>query len=174
MLSLKMNTPLLGTALSSGTDVWTAGFLTDLGHRFNFGGTFFVEPQVTLAYAKTNIDNINSLATLGANLNWGNGESFRGALGARVGTLSQFGAYRYEAAVTGRVWDEFLDGNNTVSITGTSLLFGDNFKGTYGELKADMNVVNLGTNWSYFVNASGKFNSDFYTITGKGGVRYQW
>src|SRR5262249_1504420 len=96
-------------------DVTTWGVIGNLGYRFNFGPTFF-EPIGTLTYARTNVDNINNLG--GTTVNFGNGDSFRGAIGARLGTQfnNWWAGHTSEAWILGRAWDEFAGNNNTVDL----------------------------------------------------------
>jgi hypothetical protein len=62
----------------------------------------------------------------------------------------------------------------TLGLVGSNLFLDDQFAKVYGEFIGQLNVTSKGTGWSAFTNASVQFNSDFVTVTGKGGVRYQW
>ena len=177
-LNLSVDTPaFIPVGLGSlSTDVWTAGAIGEVGYRFNWGVTgWFVEPHLILGYAKTNIDDLNFASQLGSNVNWGNGDSLRGAIGARVGALHLTATgYRIEGSVVGRIWDEFLGDNNTIDITAANLALGPGSLGAFGELKGIVNFANPRTGWGGFVNAGVKANDDFYVATVKGGIRYEW
>ena len=60
--------------------------------------------------------------------------------------------------------------------SGPSLTLEDNFNHgkAYGEIKGGIDVLSLGVGWSGFANVGVKFNSEFTTLTGKGGVSYNW
>src|SRR5262249_3108941 len=104
------------------------------------------------------------------------GESFRGAIGARVGTTMLSGpVYRVDASLTGKVWDEFTSSTNVLlNTTGGTLTLDDPRGRVFGEVAGLIDVGNIANNWSGFIDTSVKFNNDFTTVTTKGGVRKQW
>jgi hypothetical protein len=183
LLRLQINTPWLVSSPDSvnfaGTSVGmnTVGGIGNIGYRFDTGGYFF-EPIGTLTYSVTHIDSFNAEQVLGANINFGNGESLRGALGGRVGLElpSVIPGHSMEAWIMGRVWDEFLGNNNSVDIqnAGPDAILVDNFQKVFGEVKGGVTLVTPVAGWSGFVDAGVKFNDQFNTVTAKGGINYQW
>ena len=164
-------------------DVTTWGVIGNLGYRFNFGstsfGSAFLEPIGTLTYAQTNIDDINN-GLLGTNIHFGKGDSFRGAIGARLGTQlpNWWAGHISEAWILGRVWDEFAGDNNTVDLLNPGAPFAvadDNIHNkAFGEVKGGLDLIAMGAGWSAHVNGGAKFNDDFTSWNAKGGVSYKW
>jgi outer membrane autotransporter protein len=178
-LRLSVDTPLLASqGIDLGhVDVTTWGVIGNLGYRFNFGPAFF-EPIGTLTYARVDIDNINN-TLLGTNLNFGNGDSFRGAIGARLGTrFNWWAGHTNEAWILGRVWDEFAGNNNTVDLLNPGVpitVADDTFRHkAFGEVKAGLDFIAFGAGWSAHVNGGAKFGDDFTIWNAKGGVNYKW
>lgn len=182
LLRLSLNTPsLLGSSSSMpwgpSVDMNTVGGIGNIGYRFQ-AGPYFLEPIGTMTYSQSHIDTVDAWQALGANVNFGNGESFRGAVGGRVGmeVPTIIPGHVVEAWIMGRVWDEFLGNNNTVDIVngGPDAILIDNFQKVFGEVKGGFTVVTLASGWSGFANVGVKFNDQFTTVTAKGGVNYQW
>jgi outer membrane autotransporter protein len=125
------------------------------------------------AWARADIDNL----TVGdVTTSFSDVESMRGALGLRVGAgLFETAAMRVEGSLLGRIWHEF-SGDAKVHFldVGDALALTDSFEGTFGEVKAGLDIFSKGSGWGGFVNGSVKFNDDFTTTTVKGGIRYQW
>jgi outer membrane autotransporter protein len=175
-LSLRFTAPDLGYGHLPKSDVRTLGWIGTFGYRWDIG-RLFLEPQGTLAYAKTTIDNLNVAELVGADVKFGSGNSFRGAIGGRVGAeVANWSGRRMEASITGRVWNEFLGDKNSVTLVTDSgnLVLSDRFTKTFGEVKAGVDVFGLPGSWSGFVNAGVKWNNEFYTVTAKGGLSYKW
>jgi outer membrane autotransporter protein len=156
-------------------DANNIGGLANAGYRFNWSAAY-LEPVATLGYVQTHIDGFNALGTSGTTVAFNNGESFRGAVGARVGTtMWSSPAYRVDGSITGKVWDEFTSRTGVVlNTTGGALTLDDPRGRSYGEVAGLLNVGNVADNWSGFVDTSVKFNNEFTTLTAKGGVRKQW
>jgi hypothetical protein len=179
ILNMQLNTALGGLNGTGGPSVGldTVGGIGEAGYRFSFGQTF-LEPIGTLTYAQTHIDGVNALNQWGANVNFGDGEDFRGAAGSRLGVTlpGVFGGRVLEAWILGRVWDEFLSNGNVVDLLngGPEVTVNDNIGNVYGEVKGGLTLVSLGRGWSGFADAGVKFNNQFDTVTAKGGVNYQF
>ena len=176
---LRLSIDMPGVVANGGdfghVDVTNWGAIGNLGYRFNFGPAFF-EPIGTLTYARSDVDNVN---LLGTTLNFGNGDSFRGAIGARLGTqFNWWAGHTSEAWILGRVWDEFAGNNNTVDILnpGVPITVADNtfHHKAFGEAKAGLDFISLGRGWSAHVNGGAKFGDDFTIWNAKGGVSYKW
>src|SRR5262249_49833919 len=93
-------------------DVTTWGGRIEAGYAWPLGANAFIEPVGSLAYGRTSFDNLvvpgGSNATADAN-------TFRGSLGARLGTTATTQYYKVKLAIEGRVWDEF-DGKTDTSL----------------------------------------------------------
>jgi outer membrane autotransporter protein len=158
-------------------NVTTWGVIANIGQRFD-QGAWFVEPIATLTYARTKVDDLN-LALLGTNVSFGNGESFRGAIGARFGALlPMWQGHRVEASITARVWDEFAGNSNTATFVNPGPDLGpltDNFTKVFGEVKGGIDVFSTGPGgWGAFINGGVKFNNDTTAVTAKAGATYTW
>ena len=178
LLNASLNFPTLAAfgAQSDSTHATNIGGMANTGYRWELGGrwaNWYVEPIATLTYVSTHI---GDLSIAGLKANFPNGESFKGAAGLRVGDIWMSNAlYEVDTSITGKVWDQFHTSNGvTLGLVGSNLFLDDQFAKVYGEFIGQLNVTSKGTGWSAFTNASVQFNSDFVTVTGKGGVRYQW
>ncbi len=174
LLKMSWSAPTLGGFGFSApeSDANSYGVMVDTGYRIFDNGAFFFEPLGSFAWVRTSIDSIN---VLGTSLNFGDSDSVRGSLGGRLGFASMWGATKVEASITGRVWHEFDDPNPLQVVTSGPLLqIQDQFTGTYGDVNGTLNFIGLTSGWSTFANGGVKFNSDFTTVSAKGGFRYQW
>jgi len=179
-LTMKTDMPALASAGFGGlpnADLWTYGFVGNVGYRWDFRNNFFFEPLGTLVYAKTHFNNLSTLQGLGADINFADGESLRGAIGARAGvSIPNWGGRRVEVSILGRAWDELKNDNNGVTLVsqGGNVELTDNFTKSFGEVKAGIDVFGRPGQWGAFLNAGVKFNDQFYTVTAKGGFNYQF
>nr|WP_255607960.1 autotransporter outer membrane beta-barrel domain-containing protein [Ancylobacter sp. Lp-2] len=176
ILDLDYSAPTLGDVGYTGesTDATSLGFVLDTGYRIAWTDKLFVEPVATLAYVSTGIDDLVGLS--GNTVQFHDGESLRGAIGARVGgRLYETDAYWMEASAVGRLWYEF-DGDNRVTLLNTGLPFSvsDDFDGAFGEIGGNLNWFAKTSGWNGFVNANVKFNGDFTSGTALTGLRYKW
>lgn len=176
-LSMDYNAPTLAGIgyFGKSTDARNVGFALDTGYRlYTWANGGFVDGLATLTYVNTNISN---LAIAGNTfVDFGNNDSLRGSLGARVGgQIYDAATYKVQASVTGRLWYEFL-GDNAVTIFNPGVPFGtvDNFDGLFGEVGVGFNVFAKDSGWNSFVNADVKFGDNYTAGSAKGGVRYQW
>jgi hypothetical protein len=149
------------------------GAQLDLGKRFAFSPTAFLEPLGSVSYLSTSIDHV----TVGtANVDFGTNTSARGSLGLRAGTtaLSSNGA-NVDLSLTGRIWDAF-DSDNKAVITsaGTPLTVTDRFGGVFGEVQGNVALSSADSAWSGFASAGVKFKSGFTSETLTLGIRYRW
>ena len=170
-LTLSFNTPIAGLVLPE-TDVRNLGFIGNVGYRWDWG-RFFSEPIATLTYVKTHIDDV--LPT-GARLTWNDGESLRGAIGARTGVafLGWWGK-RVEASITARLWDEWRSSNSVLlQAAGGAAELSDTFRGAFWEVKGNVDFLSIAPGWSGFFNAGVKWNDEFHTVNAKAGVNYKW
>jgi outer membrane autotransporter protein len=180
LLSYQTSFPTLatfGAGQANGTAT-SLGGLANIGYRRDFvDGLFhfneYIEPIGTLSYVSTQFDTIN---LAGATANFQNGESFRGALGLRVGSIFlNTPTYEADASITGKYWRQFETVNGvTLADAGPDLTLNDPYPRQFGEVAGQINVTNKGSGWSAFANAYTKFATDFTIVGVKGGVRYQW
>ena len=148
--------------------------LGDVGIHADFGRGF-LEPQATLAYTRTSIDTLG-LPAAGLNIGFGDQDTFRGALGARLGTTIANGpAHTATFSLIARVWDQF-QGNNSADIVniGAPLVLADRFTGLFGEVTGHFDWITKRSGWGAFLAGGVKFNRDFTTTTARGGVSYQF
>ena len=147
------------------------GIRYDTGYRFNLGQGFFVDPQGTIAWVNTDMDNFKLFNTP---VNFSNGESVRGSLGGRVGYSWLWGASVVEPFFDGKVWQEF-EGDNKVALTsaGHKLTFKDQVDQTWGELGGGVNVF-TGANSSIFVKADALVGGSLDGFNVRGGGRIAW
>lgn len=176
ILSMDLTAPGLPGigALGKSTDVTNLGFTIDTGYRVKWSPDWFIEPLATLSYVNTDISDM--VFVPGTVASWGDNDSLRGSVGARLGGKAfATDTYWMEASVTGRLWYEFL-GDNAVTIfnPGTPFIATDNFNGLFGEVGGSVNVFSKVTGWNGFLNASVLFNDSYTAGSARGGVRYQW
>ena len=154
----------------------TWGVLSNVGYRFE-AGRYFIEPLGTFSVAEDRIGAL-SLPGAGLNANFGTGDAFNVAGGARAGGMLMDDHFHYlEASLTTRVWDRISEKSNVnftsiPALPGTAFTLQDKFVGAYGEVELGLDWIDRVSGWSAFVNADAKFNNNFSTLTGKGGLRY--
>lgn len=150
----------------------TAGyhFVLDRGHS----GHTYLEPLLSLTYTQTNMDKV---ALLGTDIDFDSGKTFRGGIGARLGTLmGEKQSFYLDGSITGQYWDEFTNSTNVIlSTMGPALSLNDEGrKKGFGQVTGMLDIADGNSGWSGFINGGAKFNSEFTTVELKGGVRYQW
>lgn len=176
-LSMDYKAPTLFGAgyFGQSTNATNLGFVVDAGYRFfRWGSSGFVDALGTLSYVNTNISDLALVP--GTLVDFGNNDSLRGSVGARVGSqIADGGTYRVEASLTGRLWYEFL-GDNAITLFNPGVPFStaDNFDGLFGEVGAGVNIFGKDNGWNGFANAALKFGDSYTAGSAKGGVRYQW
>lgn len=156
----------------------TYGALSTAGYHFvldrEHSGHTYLEPLISLTYTQTNMD---KLTLLGTGIDFNSGNTFRGALGARLGTLmGEKKSFYLDGSITAQYWDEFTNSTNVIlSTMGPALSLNDEGrKKGFGQVTGMLDIADGDSGWSGFVNGGAKFNSDFTTVELKGGVRYQW
>jgi outer membrane autotransporter protein len=176
-LSLHVNLP----GLASSPNPWTAsgdvrnwGGQIEAGYAVPIGASAFVEPVGSLSYARTSFDDLALPG--GAVQQFGDADSFRGSLGARIGTTASYQYYKIKLALEGRVWDEWDGKTNTALIFAGSpdFLNQNKIDGVYGEIKGEANLFAVGDHLSAFLNAGVKWKSRYQSTTVTLGARYQW
>jgi hypothetical protein len=158
----------------SGDSSYTSvGVSADMGYRFGFATGWFIEPKATLAYVNTSFDDVD---ILGAGVSFEDGDSLRGRLGGRLGTTIDNGTRLITPYIEASVWNEF-DGDYGASfydIGGTPSV-GYDAGGTYGEVVAGADIVNVGAGWSAFGKGAVQFGDDeMLGFSGNLGLRKSW
>jgi len=164
---LDMDYSALG--IDASASVLSLGAMANAGYRMEMGG-FFLEPNGTVAMLNSSIDDISAG---GASVAFSDGNSLRAGAGIKLGTTLQTGELTTELAVSGKLWNEFVDANEvTVSDgLGTDVTFSDDISGAFAELRATATAYSDDRSLSAFATAGTKFNEDFTTVDGKVGVR---
>jgi hypothetical protein len=162
-------------------DANTWGVMASAGYHITLGGgnaagldQTYLEPIVTIATTSSNLGNFSALGT---SADFNNGDTTRGAFGARLGTVLMSGGDTFvDGSIGGRYWQEFSSNTAaTVSSAGPSLVFDDNARNKgYGEVTANLTFAGQDSPWSGYVNGGAQFNSQSTTVELRGGVRYQW
>jgi hypothetical protein len=181
LLNLQAGLPFTGGQAFSNASVSvnTVGGVWNTGYHYKWN-QYFVEPAVVLTYSTTQIGALNNLAPLGALIRFGNGEDFRGGFGGRAGVEvpNWVGGHIFQASVTGRVWNQFnSNGGRTVDIIsgGVGQTLGDYTLGAvYGEVKGNLALMPIFGGWSAYLSGGAKFNQQFTSWTGRGGIGYRW
>ncbi|MGI9483283.1 MAG: autotransporter outer membrane beta-barrel domain-containing protein [Hyphomicrobiales bacterium] len=168
VMDLKYKLPTVG---SSSSDVFNYGIVADTGYRMG-DENGFIEPVASFVWLESDIDPYN---IAGSTVLFNDVSSVRLGGGARAGTgwRTEDGGLT-ELSIVGRVWNEF-EGNYVTSIrsNGQNFVATDNIDGVFGEVTGYFNWM-MDQQTSMFVKAGSKFNSDFYTVTGMVGVRYNF
>jgi len=156
----------------------TYGALSSAGYHFvldrDHTGQTYLEPLITLSYTQSNIDKFTALGTTA---NFSDGATFRGAAGARLGTLmGQKDSFYLDGSITAQYWEEFTNSTSVLlSTLGPALVLDDKDREKgYGQVTGMLDIADGDSGWSGFLNGGAKFNSQFTTVELKGGVRYQW
>jgi len=151
----------------------TIGVVADVGYRFGLATGWFIEPKATLAYISTDFD---SMDVLGTGVEFDDGNSLRGRLGARAGTTIDNGGSLITPYVEASVWNEF-DGDYTAAFTGIGATPTVSYDvgGTYGEVAAGADFMNVGSGWSAYAKGSVQFGEDdMLGLGGNLGFRKTW
>ena len=166
-----------GTILS--TQVLSWGVQLESGLRFPLGGGLFVEPLVGLSWVQTQYDDMEIPADdptrprIGVEFD--DPASFRGSLGGRLGWDQDYGSFRTQLSLLGKMVEEF-DGENVVILhnPGPDAELVDDFSGRFTEFGVGASVYSASGTVSGFVNFGGKFGDDYEAKTGSIGVRVNW
>ena len=168
LLSVDYKTSFLGAKASP--DVNSFGVRYDTGYRFNMGRGFFVDPQGTIAWVESDMDNVTLLNTV---VNFSDGESVRGRLGGRVGYSTMWGATVVEPFFVGSFWHEFEGDNQATLTSGAKIALKDELDDSWGELGGGVNFF-TGPRTSLFVKGDALVGGDLEGWNVKGGGRLAW
>lgn len=175
-LSLDFTAPSLASFgyFGQSTDVTSLGVVIDTGYRFAWGASAWFEPVATFTYVNSSIDNLALVPGTWADFQ--DGDSVRGAIGARVGgKMYDAATYWLEASATGRLWYEFAGDNSALIYNpGLPFLANDTFDGAFGEFTGSLNLFSKENGFNGFVNGRVFFNDAYTAGSAILGVRYQW
>ena len=163
------------TAEISGTNI---GAQLNAGYRFDVTERVFFEPIGTLSYVRSNLD---TTSVYNGSVDFDDGDSFRGRLGAQFGlnwmsgdtTIRPFGAVS--------LWHEF-EGDNSVTLNsgGSSWSIADNAVEDWWQFGLGVEVVNA-NGFSAFVRADYSIagnpinqNSEYTVAAFRGGLRWSF
>jgi len=156
---------------SANTNSNTYGLRFDTGYRFSLAQGFFIDPEGTLAWANTNVDNISLLA---ANANFGSQDSFRGRLGGRIGASWAGAGGIFEPFAEASVWHEFEGDNGAALASGPLVLaLTDSIDDTWGEVGGGINWFN-DSGASVFFKGDALVGGDLTGFNLRGGGRIGW
>jgi outer membrane autotransporter protein len=147
------------------------GAQAEVGFRLG-SDTFFVEPIATIAYVRTNL---NDLGVQNAVIDFRNADGFRGKLGARLGaSIAGSGANAVVLYAGGNYVHEFRDDDNIDFISGgQTIRIANGPRGDYGEGMIGVNIS--ATNMvSGFIEANGAKGSEFDAFGGRAGLRIRF
>jgi hypothetical protein len=153
------------------SDFTSVGGIIDMGYRFGMGSTAFFEPLASLSYVKTSIDDGE---VLGTDINFEDGESLQGRLGARLG--ASFGdSMKSELFIEASAWNEFMGEYDAhLGSNGYTVDTDADTSGLYGEVAAGANVFGADGKWNGFLTGAVQFGDDFIGYSGNAGLRYNW
>jgi hypothetical protein len=166
-----------GTILS--TELKSVGAQIEAGWRLPVMAAAFVEPLASASYVRTMFDDVfmrsADAVRPGVNASFEDGASLRASLGARLGLDQDYGPWRAQYSLLGRMWNEFDGETNLVLESGgpeAPLL--DEFTGQFSEFGVGVSLYGFGDAFSGFANFGGKFGDDYRSQKGSVGVRVQW
>jgi outer membrane autotransporter protein len=156
-------------AIDVDADVFNYGVYGNVGYRMA-RGTAFIEPLVSGAYVHTSVDDV---ASAGHSVSFDDGSSARLGAGVRVGAqFASAGGMITEAALLGRIWNEFGDDNSvTVSDGVNTATFSDDIDGVFGEVTGTLTFKSANSGWSGFISGTGQFGSDYQSYGANAGLR---
>ncbi|MGY6552540.1 MAG: autotransporter outer membrane beta-barrel domain-containing protein [Erythrobacter sp.] len=147
------------------------GAQAEVGFRLG-SDKFFVEPLATVAYVRTNL---NDLEVQNSVVDFRNADGFRGKLGARLGTsIAGSGENAIVLYAGGNYVREFRDDDQIDFINGgQTITIANGPRGDYGEGMIGINIS--ATNMvSGFIEANGAKGSDFDAFGGRAGLRIRF
>ena len=176
--TLKYNTLTYFGINEQTVEAETWGVSSSTGYHANLGGgadAAFVEPLLTVAYTSSNFGN---LPATGSMATFNDSNTFRGALGARLGSgLFDVGASVANVSITGNYWNEFTNDTSATMVTSSgvpALTLSDQRAKHYGEVTGQLNIDEKRTGWSGFIEGGAKFSSQFTSVELSGGVSFKW
>lgn len=148
----------------------TYGAQLETGYRFG-SDRFFVEPVVSLAYVRADLD---SFSVLQSTVDFNDFDSLRGKAGVRVGGAMQTGMGKLVPYAGLYVVEEFKGDDGVVfSNNGFNLPFENEAPGTFGQAQIGLNFAPV-MGFTGFVEANANFGGDAGGGGGRLGFRIKW
>ncbi len=147
------------------------GAQAEVGFRLG-SDTFFVEPLATIAYVRTNL---NDLEVQNSVVDFRNADGFRGKLGARLGaSIAGSGENVVVLYAGGNYVHEFRDDDTIDFISGgQTISIANGPRGDYGEGMIGVNI-SATNKVSGFIEANGAKGSEFDAFGGRAGLRIRF
>ncbi len=157
--------------VDAGTDATTIGVRVESGYRFMTSTGMFIEPNASLAYANTKIDDVN---LSGTQVNFDNGDGLEGKLGARFGGTVLKDGVKYDPYLSVGIVGDLLSDHSVFLDSGPGLVVDDNAPDVFGEVGAGINIFSSKSGWTGFAKADLRFGDDYVGGTGKIGANWAW
>jgi outer membrane autotransporter protein len=155
----------------SDTDSTTIGVRVETGYRFYTATGMFIEPNASLAYAHTSIDDIT---VAGTPARFDDGDGLEGKLGARFGSAMLKDGVKYDPYLSVGIAGNLLNDNSVFFSSGPGLVIEDVTPDVFGEVGAGINIFSTKSGWTGFAKADLRFGDDYIGGTGKIGANWAW
>lgn len=155
----------------SDTDSTTIGVRVETGYRYFTSTGMFIEPNASLAYAHTSIDDVT---VAGTPVRFDDGDGLEGKLGARFGGSSLKDGVKYDPYLSVGIAGNLLSDNSVFFSSGPGLVVEDDAPDVFGEVGAGINIFSTKSGWTGFAKADLRFGDDYVGGTGKIGVNWAW
>ncbi|HVJ01654.1 MAG TPA: autotransporter outer membrane beta-barrel domain-containing protein, partial [Sphingomonas sp.] len=142
------------------------GAMAQAGVRFGSSG-FFVEPAVSIEYARTDLGDLD---LPGGSFAFDNSDGLRGKAGVRLGATLSDGPSRIQLYAGGNVVHDFSNDDRTAFTSGglDLDLVGPRI-GTYGEARIGMSAA-VGSRVNGFIEANGRLGDGYRGAGGRAGL----
>jgi outer membrane autotransporter protein len=157
-----------GQGILAEFDATAWGLRGTAGYRFHSGNVYF-EPSVSLSYVNADIDDYT---VVGASVAFDDIESFRGAVGLRVGGEFRSGNGVWSPFVGIYAVDEFSGDNSAVFTLGPSVTLTRDAPGTFGEATAGLNYST--GRLEVFARGELDFGGEREGLSGRAGIRLRF
>ena len=144
----------------------------DIGYSMDVGSNGgYIDPFAQLTYVRTKIDDFS---VIGTDVDFDDGSSLRGQIGARLGKRFEKNGHDYNIFATASYLGEFNADNSVTLTSGSSvkLTNSNDFNGANVGLGIDFGKT--GDKWSGFARVNGEFSEDYRAVTGKIGARLKF
>jgi hypothetical protein len=155
----------------SDTDSTTIGVRVETGYRYTGATGMFIEPNASLAYAHTSVDDITIDGTAAR---FDDGDGWEGKLGARFGSAMLKDGIKYDPYLSVAVAGNFASDNSVFFSSGPGLVVEDDAPDVFGEVGAGINIFSTKSGWTGFASADLRFGDDYVGGTGKIGANWAW
>lgn len=155
----------------SDTDSTTIGGRVETGYRYTSATGMFIEPNASLAYAHTSIDDIT---IDGTPARFDDGDGLEGKLGARFGSAMLKDGVKYDPYLSVGIAGNLMSDNSVFFSSGPGLVVEDEAPDVFGEVGAGINIFSTKSGWTGFASANLRFGDDYVGGTGKIGANWAW